>query len=103
MSAYVIYEGEVLDHERYEIYKQAAAASIEAAAGRYLARGGRTDVLEGQAPTGRAVVLEFPDRDAALAWYRGEQYTRARSLRAGAARARMYLVDGCDPAGDGRP
>lgn len=94
MAAYVIYQGEVTDPDRYEQYKLAAAASIAAAGGRYLVRGGPVEVLEGDAPSGRTVVLEFPDRQAALAWYRGEQYSAARELRRGAATARMYVVDG---------
>ena len=66
MAVYVIYQGEVLDSERYEVYKTAAAESIRAAGGRYLVRGGDIEVLEGEVPAGRTVVLEFPDRNTAL-------------------------------------
>jgi len=31
---------------------------------------------------------------AALDWYRSDEYTEARKIRKGAARARMYVVDG---------
>ena len=96
MAAYVIYQGEVLDPERYEEYKVQAAASIAAAGGRYVVRGGEFEVLEGDAPAGRTVVLEFPTRAAAVEWYRGEQYSAAREIREGAARAHMYVVDGVD-------
>ena len=98
MAAYVIYQGEVTDPDRYEQYKVAAAASIAAAGGRYVVRGGEVEVLEGGAPSGRTVVLEFPDRQSALAWYNGEQYSAARQLRRGAATARMYVVDGWEGA-----
>lgn len=94
MAAYVIYQGEVLDPERYEAYKPAAAASVEAAGGRFLVRGGDIELLEGDAPAGRTVVIEFPSRQVALEWYHGERYRQARQLREGAARARMYVVDG---------
>jgi uncharacterized protein (DUF1330 family) len=94
MPAYVIYQGEVLDAERYEVYKAQAAASIAAAGGRYIVRGGAVDVLEGEGPAGRTVVVEFPDRDAAVRWYHGAAYAEARQTRAGAAHARMYVVDG---------
>ena len=94
MPAYVIYQGEVLDPERYEEYKTKAAASILAAGGKYLMRGGDVEVLEGEPPAGRTVVLEFPTRKAALDWYRGDEYTEIRKIREGAARARMYVVDG---------
>ncbi len=94
MAAYVIYLGEVLDPERYEEYKPKAAASIAAAGGRYIVRGGEVDVLEGELPASRTVVLEFPTRQAALDWYQGDDYAEARKVREGAARARMYVVDG---------
>jgi uncharacterized protein (DUF1330 family) len=94
VTAYVIYQGEVLDPERYEEYKVLAADSIAAAGGRYIVRGGEVDVLEGDAPAGRTVVLEFPTMDMARAWYRGVEYTAARAVREGAALARMYVVDG---------
>jgi uncharacterized protein (DUF1330 family) len=94
MAAYVIYQGEVTDPEQYEQYKTQAAASIEAAGGRYIVRGGEFDVLEGEAPAGRTVVVEFPSRQAALAWYHGAAYTEARALREHAAKARLYVVDG---------
>jgi uncharacterized protein (DUF1330 family) len=94
VAAYVIYQGEVLDAERYEEYRPMAAASIVAAGGRYVVRGGEFDVLEGDPPAGRTVVIEFPTREAAIAWYQGDDYTAARRVRDGAARARMYVVDG---------
>jgi uncharacterized protein (DUF1330 family) len=94
MAAYVIYQGEILDPNRYDEYKIEAAASIIAAGGRYVVRGGHVDVLEGDAPAGRTVVLEFPSRQAALDWYHGDDYTRIRKIRDGAAIARMYVVDG---------
>jgi uncharacterized protein (DUF1330 family) len=96
VAAYVIYQGEVTDPERYEEYKIRAAASIAAAGGRYLARGGDTECLEGDPPVGRTVVLEFPTVQAALSWYRGEEYAAARRVREGAARARMYVVAGVE-------
>src|SRR3954469_13098828 len=94
VAAYVIYQGEVRDPARYDEYKAKAAASILAAGGKYVVRGGDIDVLEGEAPAGRTVVLEFPTRQAAIDWYRSEAYAAARQIREGAAVARMYVVDG---------
>jgi uncharacterized protein (DUF1330 family) len=97
VAAYVIYQAEVLDPVRYEEYKTRGAASLEAAGGRYVVRGGEFAVLEGDAPAGRTVVVEFPSRKAAIDWYHGAEYTAARAIRAGAAHARMYVVDGVEP------
>jgi len=96
VTAYVIYQGEVFDPERYDEYKNKAAESIVAAGGRYVVRGGDVEVLEGEPPAGRTVILEFTTRDAALAWYRSEEYTTIRKIRDRAAKAQMYVVDGVD-------
>jgi len=97
MAAYVIYQGEVLDPARYEEYKSKGAASILAAGGKYIVRGGDVEVLEGEPPAARTVILEFPTRQAALDWYRGTEYSDIRKIRVGAARVtQMYVVEGVD-------
>lgn len=96
MAAYVIFQADITDQEQYDRYRAATPATIAAAGGRFIARGGAITVLEGDAPAGRTVIVEFPDRATALDWYHGEAYTAARALRATAAKGRMYIVDGVD-------
>jgi len=93
-------EAEVTDPEGYERYKAASPGAVAAAGGRYLARGGELDVLEGDWRPPRLVVLEFEDLAAARRWYDSERYREARRLREGAARMRMVAVQGVEePAG----
>lgn len=95
MSAYLIFQGEVVDPDDYERYKAGAAATIEAAGGRYVVRGGEIDVLDGAPPPGRTVVVEFPSRQAALDWFNGDAYAEFRPIRERAARTHcLYLVEG---------
>ena len=94
MPAYVIVETDITDPEQYERYKAAAAEAVAAAGGRYVARGGELDVLEGDWRPPRLVVLEFEDLAAARRWYDSERYQEARELRQGAARIRMVAVQG---------
>lgn len=96
MTAYVIVETDITDAEQYEKYKAAAPGAIAAGGGRFLARGGELDVLEGDWQPARLVVLEFADLVAARAWYDSEVYRQARTLREGAARLRMVAVQGVD-------
>jgi uncharacterized protein (DUF1330 family) len=96
MPAYVIIESDTTDPARYERYKAAAPAALAAQDGRFLVRGGELAVLEGDWEPSRLVVLEFPDLDAARAWYKSDLYQAARSLREGAARVRMVAVQGVD-------
>ena len=96
MPAYVIVETDVSDPERYEQYKAAAPATIAAAGGHYLVRGGELAVYEGDWQPSRLVVLEFEDLAAARRWYESEAYQEARKLREGAAHFRMVAVQGLD-------
>ncbi len=96
MKAYVIYLGDILDETRYQIYKENASPNIVAAGGKYLVRGGDTELLEGQLPAARTVILEFPTRQAALAWYQSDEYAEIKKLREGVAEASIYIVDGLD-------
>lgn len=48
MAVYVVADIEVLDEALYEQYRQEVPATITAHGGRYVARGGTTQVLEGQ-------------------------------------------------------
>ena len=92
----MIIETDIVDAERYERYKAASPGAVAAGGGRFLARGGELAVLEGDWEPSRLVVLEFPDVDAARAWYASEQYQEAKALRDGAARLRMVAVQGTD-------
>ncbi|HEY1277827.1 MAG TPA: DUF1330 domain-containing protein [Thermoleophilaceae bacterium] len=94
MPAYLIVETDVQDPEAYERYRVEASASVAAAGGRYLARGGALVVLEGEWRPDRLVVLEFDDLEAARRWYDSPGYREARRLREGAARMSMVAVEG---------
>jgi uncharacterized protein (DUF1330 family) len=94
MPAYLIVETDITDPEQYEQYKAASPGAIAAGGGRFLVRGGEMAVLEGDWNPKRLVVLEFPDLDAAKAFYDSEPYREAMRLREGAARLNMVAVAG---------
>ena len=94
MSVFVIVQGKVTDVQQYEQYKAAAGPTVVNAGGRYVVRGGSATALEGGNAPERTVVLQFDDRDAAMAWYHGETYQAARKLREHAADLRLYVVEG---------
>jgi uncharacterized protein (DUF1330 family) len=93
-KAYVVVDMDVTDPDRYADYRGLASRAVESAGGRYLARGGATEVLEGDRVPNRMVILEFPDMDAARAWYDSPAYRDARAARAGAAVGSFIAVEG---------
>ncbi len=94
MSAFVIVEIEVHDPARYEDYKRLAEFTIAAYGGRYVVRGGRTEVLEGEWTPKRLVILEFDSVESAREWWDSPEYRAARELRWATARSTMVIVEG---------
>ena len=94
MSAYVVAEIEVDNPEGYEEYKKLAPTPIAAFGGKYIARGGRAENLEGDWQPNRLVILEFESVEKAKQWLDSEEYREARSLRHKYATTNMIVVEG---------
>ncbi|KPN91497.1 DUF1330 domain-containing protein [Pseudomonas nunensis] len=98
MKAYWIAHVEVTDPDQYTQYTQRAPAAFALYGGRFLARGGRSEALEGRPAAQRNVVIEFDSYEQAVACYHSEQYQEAKGHRAGVALADIIIVDGVAPA-----
>jgi uncharacterized protein (DUF1330 family) len=94
MAAYVVVEVEVQDKDRYETYKRMVPSSLAAYGGRFIARGGEVETLEGEWSPTRLVILEFPSVAQAKAWWSSEEYAEAKALRQATAQSRMIVVAG---------
>ncbi len=92
-KALIISRIDIADPEAYGRYRDAATEAIKKYGGRVLARGGRSEALEGRARA-RNVVLEFDDYDAARAYYFSPEYQAAKAHRAGAAEMEIVVVEG---------
>ena len=93
MSAYVIGDITVNDQERYEDYKKLAPLAIAAFGGKYLARGGKAEKLEGNWEPDRIVILEFESIEKAKEWLDSHEYRKARLLRHKTASSNMIVVE----------
>ena len=98
MVAYVINDMEVTDAERLEAYKKLSPPTVAQYGGRFLARGGALEVLEGAWQPKRLVILEFPTLAQAKAWVNSTEYAPARKLRQQASRSNIVVVEGVPPA-----
>ena len=94
MSAYVVVEIVVNNPEGYEEYKKLAPPPIATYGGKYIARGGSAENLEGDWEPNRIVILEFESVDKAKKWLDSEEYREAKSLRHKYATTDMILVVG---------
>ncbi len=94
MPAYVIVDIEITKPDGYARYKEMATNTVSHYGGRYVARGGRTEILEGDWKPARVVILEFESIARARAWLESPEYREARRLRHETARTNMIVVEG---------
>ena len=94
MPAYIIAVVDVTDLEKYKAYAAAAGPATQKHGGKYLARGGPFEVLEGGFVGKRFVVLEFESMEKAKAFYHSPEYQAARQNRIGGADFNMVVVEG---------
>jgi len=94
VSAYVIALVDIKDPVRYESYRQMVLPTITAHGGRFIARGGRTEVLEGAWSPRRVVIVEFPSLEGAKAWWSSPEYSEAKALRQATSEGTLIVVEG---------
>ena len=94
MSAYMIVEVEVNDPVKYEDYKKLTPGSLLPFGGKFIVRGGKTELIEGSDEPKRIVILEFENSEKAKDWWNSPEYSDAKKLRQATATTRMILVEG---------
>ena len=94
MAAYLIAHLDVTDPEAFQAYREKVPAIIAAHGGRYLVRGGKAEVLEGDWRVPRLVILEFKDMAAAKGFYDSPEYQEILPLRTDNAEGTVALVEG---------
>jgi len=95
MVAYVIAQVDITDPERYQDYIKMVPATVTQFGGRFIARGGNAEVLEGdKLLPQRLVIIEFPSMERAKAWWASEEYRDAKALRQATSDGTLFLVDG---------
>jgi len=94
-KGYWVANVEVHDFEEYKKYIAANAVPFAKYGAKFLTRGGKHEVLEGQVNS-RVVVIEFKDYETALACYKSPEYQEAMALRTAHSEGNMAVVEGWD-------
>ena len=94
MPAYVIADVEVTNPELFEEYRKLVPATIEAFGGRYIVRGGDSEVVEGEWTPNRTVVIEFESFEQAKAWHSSDMYAGPKQMRIDSTNSSVIIVDG---------
>lgn len=95
MSAYWIGNVKVTDEEAYGKYAAIATVAIAEHGGKFLARGGKYEQLEGN-DRSRNVLAKFPSLEAAHNCYYSVRYQEAVSHAKGACERDLVIVEGSD-------
>jgi uncharacterized protein (DUF1330 family) len=93
MRSIVINELTVFDPIRYKIYQDQVPATLALFGGQYVSRGAPEPIL-GEMPSPRIVVLEFPSRERALAWFHSPEFQRILMIRNECSTSRVYFIEG---------
>ncbi len=96
-KGYLIARAIVTNPTAWAAYAERATDAANHYGGQYLARGGRSEVVEGEGRA-RNIVIEFESFDAARAYAHSEQYAQARKLRENAGIIDIVVVEGAETA-----
>jgi len=94
MSAYVIAQLKVTDPAGFEAYREAVLPIVEAHGGRFLVRGADVSSLEGETSQPSVIVVEFPSKAVAEAFYNSPEYQEILPLRRNTATGSVVVVEG---------
>ncbi len=96
MPAYIIAEISIHNPLEYEDYKKLTPQSLKPFDGKFIVRGGKAEILEGEWRPERIVTIEFPTLEKAKTWWNSEGYAPAKALRQRTSYTKMILVPGVE-------
>ncbi|MDE2440044.1 MAG: DUF1330 domain-containing protein [Betaproteobacteria bacterium] len=96
-KGYVVAEVKVHDADAIARYRLLSQAAVEQYGGRFLIRGGASQILEGKwSPPERMIVVEFESVAQAKRFYDSAEYQAARKVREHIAEMNMLVISGVD-------
>ena len=90
----MLIDTEVFDQDLFAEFAVKIVDAMEAHGGRFLVRGGTTEVVEGDWVPHRIVIMEFDSFERAQGFVRSSEYAALQDLRARCVRSRTMVVEG---------
>lgn len=94
-KGYIIARVNVDDADSYAVYAKGAFVAMQKYGARILARGGRSEALEGPSRP-RNVILEFESFERAKEYFNSPEYQAARAHRVNGSTGEFVVVEGFD-------
>ena len=94
MPAYIIALEVINDRDEFDKYRAGVHEVLQKYQGEIIVSNEDVDVLEGEWPYTKTVVVRFPSVEQAKRWYNSEEYQEVVQHRFKAAVTNLILVDG---------
>jgi len=96
MAHYIIAQIDIQDREKYAQYEAGFMDVFTSYKGKLLSVDENVSLLEGKWPATRTVLIEFPSKEEALAWYESQEYQSLAKHRFAASSADIVIVSGIE-------
>ena len=93
MAAYIVVNATITNQALLDEYSAAAGGTLAGHTIKPIVVTNEATILEGDAGE-RVVVLEFPTREAAMAWYQSPEYQAVIDKRLNSTKGFLAVVDG---------
>ena len=93
MSAYLVVIGRIHDQDRFAKYLESVGPTLEPYSGQLLGVEDPAEVLEGDPPFPRVVLVKFPSKEDARNWKNSPEYQAAAEHRLASSEHVFYLID----------
>tara|TARA_B100000029_G_C17057050_1_gene771724 strand:- start:3 stop:290 length:288 start_codon:yes stop_codon:yes gene_type:complete len=94
MSAYLIAQINVTNHESYKEYLEKVTPIVHKYNGEYIVRAGKFTTMLGEWEFKRNVIIKFPSYEVALEWYNSEEYMPVRKIRENNSQGNVIIIEG---------
>ena len=94
MKYYLVAHIETKNMENMKIYREKVFKIVNKYKGKYLVRGGEMEVLEGKKLHDRSVIIEFPNKELAMKFYKSKEYKPLLELRVKSGISIAVIVEG---------
>jgi uncharacterized protein (DUF1330 family) len=92
MSTLIVVDLNPRDAEQLSTYSALAAKTLLPFGGEFIAKG-PIEALHGESPFQKKVIIQFPDRSNALAWYNSDDYQKLIPIRELGMDSQFHLLD----------
>ena len=93
-KGYIIVRVLIHNNELFQKYPHLSTEVMKKYGGKYIIRGGKTDVLEGEWPVDRTTVVEFEGFESAKKCYESVEYSEAMKIRQNSTKSDLILIEG---------